>query len=69
MPTVGQLTSSFADRMVGNATGLIRVCQRNFMTSLPRWGRRCDTVQCPAVAKNFDCLPEQLLEELRNLAI
>jgi hypothetical protein len=28
-----------------------------------------DTVQCPAVAKNFDCLPEQLLEEVRNLAI
>ena len=28
-----------------------------------------DTVQSPAVAKNFDCLPEQLLEEVRNLQI
>jgi len=28
-----------------------------------------DTVQSPAVAKNFDCLPEQLLEEVRNLRI
>jgi hypothetical protein len=28
-----------------------------------------DTVRSPAVAKNFDCLPEQLLEEVRNLQI
>ena len=28
-----------------------------------------DTVQSPAIAKNFDCLPEQLLEEVRNLRI
>jgi hypothetical protein len=28
-----------------------------------------DTVQSPTVAKNFGCLPEQLLEEVRNLRI
>jgi hypothetical protein len=28
-----------------------------------------DTVQATAVAKNFGCLPEQLLEEVRNLRI
>jgi hypothetical protein len=28
-----------------------------------------DTVRSPVVAKNFDCLPEQLLEEVRNLRI
>jgi hypothetical protein len=28
-----------------------------------------DTVRCPAIAQNFDCLPEQLLEEVRNLKI
>jgi len=28
-----------------------------------------DTVRSPAVAKNFDCLPEQLLEEVKNLRI
>jgi len=28
-----------------------------------------DTVRSPAVAKNFDCLPEQLLAEVKNLQI
>jgi hypothetical protein len=28
-----------------------------------------DTVQAPTGAKNFGCLPEQLLEEVRNLRI
>ena len=28
-----------------------------------------DTVQTPKVAENFDCLPEQLLERVRNLNV
>ena len=28
-----------------------------------------DTVKAPEIAANFDCLPEQLLERVRNLAV
>ena len=28
-----------------------------------------DTVKSPAIAENFSCLPEQLLEEVRNLQL
>ena len=28
-----------------------------------------DTVQAPKIAKNFDCLPEQLLERLRRIPV
>ncbi|MBZ5655615.1 MAG: hypothetical protein LAO56_10095 [Acidobacteriia bacterium] len=28
-----------------------------------------DTVQAPAIAKNFDCLPEQLLQRVKHLRI
>jgi len=42
----------------------------DFHDALAKMGEALhDTVRSPTVARNFDCLPEQLLEEVRNLRI
>ncbi len=69
-PTVGAVDLFFCASEGWERDWTDQSLPEEFHGVLARMGEALhDTVQSPAVAKNFDCLPEQLLEEVRNLRI